>query len=100
MHFELFSYLDQYHFDQDMLELYLFLDHWNHQLTYLNNLNNSPQEICLDQSLYFQLIPWFQIIDYHSFSLLLSNRDNTFLDMGACLKHLHYNEIAQPYVLS
>ena len=81
MHFELFSYLDQYHFDQDMLELYLFLDHWDHQLTYLNNLNNSPQEICLHQSLYFQLIPWFQIIDYHSFSLLLSNRDNKFLDM-------------------
>jgi hypothetical protein len=38
--------LDQYHFDQNILELYLFLDHWNHQLTYLNNLNNSPQEIC------------------------------------------------------
>jgi hypothetical protein len=24
-------YLDQYHFDQNILELYLFLDHWNHQ---------------------------------------------------------------------
>jgi hypothetical protein len=53
--------LDQYHFDQSISELYLLLDHWNHQLTYLNN---SPQEICFDQSLYLQLIPWFQIIDY------------------------------------
>ena len=93
-------YLDQYHFDQSIFELYLFLDHWNHQLSYLNNLSNSPQEICFDQSLYFQLIPWFHIIDYHSLSLLLNNRGNNCLDMGACLRHLHYYEIAQPYVLS
>jgi hypothetical protein len=32
-----------------------------------SNLNNPPLDICLDQSFY--LIPCFQIIDYHSFSL-------------------------------